>query len=768
MNGRTNGATNGRVKGRGSSAINGIRWGFTNGASKGGGIINGFVNGSGAVNGFRLSHGQRNVGSVKVGFKRKLAIVAVLAAIITVVPYAIVYSFPSDSVEIDGYFMDWLKVYKYRDTPDSENPDISLAAYAMKEEHGRSYFYISTEGNMFIGRDGGADGFYIFIDRDGDASTGYSLMGLGADALVKVIGWNTTVVTVSEMVFSHQASPQDFGGFVPNGEAKAAFYKNELEVGSSISVGENSRVVICSRHTTTPEDWSEVSFRPQGSALRIVADHNAPEVYPSALHQRALTLNISAKGGSTYVDALSFDFIGNATSFSISAVEGPRVLGTSFSNTIILDAPLVLRDGDRRSIDILVDLFGAVRTSSFGLSLNHTSGVSAESNTSWRVDPLQSGAKVGYVAEAPGRIAVDGAFADWTPRAPLRDLLGDAYSPTAMDNTSGDVDISVVKLASTLDTVSFYVSVNGTMMGGSSVPSHLVRFVYPGPPASNVTPSLPEPMYGADFAFVFIDTDGNQSTGFYVGGAERAISVAGKGNSILASKYYAYEDGAWAERGLVDAAIDSYQLEVSAPYSALGLVPGMTYRVTFMAEDWSGRQDEVPVPLPASITAGTRASTDVLINEIYNIAPPNRANGWIEIYNTGAEPIDLTGWVIYADGIVVYTFPSITLLPGELFVATDLMLGKSTNYVLSDNLGSIVDQVTTPGWVVKSYGRTGSLPYATWDTMTPTPGSINVGQVPIPEFAELAALVAIVTIMLIAIRRARRARQNRDVGGDEW
>jgi len=353
-------------------------------------------------------------------------------------------------------------------------------------------------------------------------------MGIGADAFIKVVGWNSTLVTAEEYVFVAPASMHDFAGFALKGDADAAYYRNEIEIGSSISVGEDSRVVICARNTFSEDDWSEVSFRPEGAALSVVQDHNAPEVYPSALHQRALTLNITAKGDSTYVDAFTFDFLGNVTSFAISAVEGPRVLGTSFSNTIALDAPLVLEDGDRRSIDVLVDLFGAVRTSSFGLSLNLTSGVSAEENTSWRVDSLQSGAKVGYVAEAPGRIAVDGAFADWAPRAPLRDLLGDAYSPTAKDNTSGDVDIDTVKLASTLDTASFYMSVNGTMMGGASVPAHLVRFVYPGPPAANITPTVPEPMYGVDFAFVLVDTDGNASTGFYIGGAERALSVAGR------------------------------------------------------------------------------------------------------------------------------------------------------------------------------------------------------------------------------------------------
>jgi hypothetical protein len=123
--------------------------------------------------------------------------------------------------------------------------------------------------------------------------------------------------------------------------------------------------------------------------------------------------------------------------------------------------------------------------------------------------------------------------------------------------------------------------------------------------------------------------------------------------------------------------------------------------------------------------------------------------------------------VLYADGVVVYTFPSIILLPGEFFVASGLALVKATNYVLSDDTGSIVDQVTVPTWLVKSYGRTGSPPYATWSTMRPTPGSINVGQVPIPEFRHLVLPLAIVPIMLIAIRRARLAKARKKVRGDE-
>ena len=70
--------------------------------------------------------------------------------------------------------------------------------------------------------------------------------------------------------------------------------------------------------------------------------------------------------------------------------------------------------------------------------------------------------------------------------------------------------------------------------------------------------------------------------------------------------------------------------------------------------------------------------------------------------------------------------------------------------------GAWVDNVTTPAWVEKTYGRTGAPPYSTWTSMTPTPGALNVGQTPIPEFGNFLAPLAIVPIIMIAFRHSKR------------
>jgi hypothetical protein len=716
------------------------------------------VNGSGAVNGFRLSYQQRRIPGAKVDLTKKLLVIVILVAIIVAIPYALVYAFPKNTVQIDGYFMDWLKAQVYRQAPDSSNPDIALTAYAVKYDHRGSFFYIATEGQVLQGRDNGADGFYIFIDRDNNPLSGYSVRGLGADALVSVVGWNSSAITSDSYAFRADADRLDFSGFEFVSNAPVASYGGEMEIGSSISISDNSAIAICAKHTNITDDWSDVNFRTKGSALEIIENLSMPLVIPIAPDPHVLTLELSAKGPQAAVQGLRFDFLGNITPTSIRAVEGQNVLGASDQESLRFDTPIIVGE-KKRAIDILATLPSLASEGSFGMRLNSTGALYVDRNVTWAVHSIQTGSKVAYVESVPSRIVVDGAFGDWTQRTPIRDRLNDAHSSKTMDNTSGDVDISVVKISSTLDTASFYMSVNGTLLGGSSVPASLVRFVTPGPPAQNVT-NITQHMFGADFAFVFIDTDRNQSTGYDIGGSELSIVVVGKGNSILSSVASMYVGGDWVELGPIEAAIDSYQLELSSSYSTLGLTPGETYTITMLAQDWSGRQDDIALPLPARIIAGTRAYPGILINEVYSRAPPGGGNDWIELYNTGSTSINLSGWRLYVDGVLAYIWPTMTVAPGEFYYMGGLSFGKSTNFVLTNDSGVIIDQITTPSWKGTSYGRMGSPPYSTWDFMTPTPGAVNIGQNPIPEFGDLTLPVAIVPLLLIAIRRAKNAKES--------
>jgi hypothetical protein len=767
-NGRVNGRTNGRINGRINGTSNGRVNGLTNGETKGrrigtrlgrvNGITNGFVNGAGAVNGFRLSYQQRSFISKAVNLRKRIVIIAVLVILVVATPYALIYSFPAEKVKIDGNFLDWMKAQIYKEVPDSDNPAIAIEAYAVKHDQSGSYFYIQTEGRMFTGINGGADAFYVFVDRDDNPETGYSVRGLGADFVTVVIGWNATIYYSDTLVFNSTASRADYAGFDLGYGSSLAFEDDKMEVSAPLLMTDRSQVLVLSRSTSSRSDWSDVNFRTRGASLEVIEDHDAPDVIVGTADRHVLSIEVSGKGMRATIETFSFDFMGNVTPVYIKAMEGQEMLGVSSNSTIDLIKPMIVRNGESRSIDILAEFPYGTSYGSFGLKLDPSKGMGTGRNVSWVIDTLQTGAMVSYLSAAPTAITIDGAFADWSTTVPITDSLGDAYSDRTDDYRSGDVDLRTVKTASSSDAASFYMSVNGTMLGGTSVPAALVRFVSPGPPAENITPALPA--YGTDFAFVFLDTDHNQSTGYEIGSSEAAIAIVGKDNSIVASRVFKFVRGSWLDSGPAEAAIDSFQLEASVNYTALGMVPGESCAVTFMTQDWSGRKDDVAAALPARAAAGTRAFGGIVLNEMY-VDPANKPYDWVEVYNTGTSPIYVGGWRIYADGVLVFTFPSITIQPGEFYVASGLNCGKSTDFLLTSSSGSAIDEVVTPAWQqARSYGRVGDPPYANCGRMNPTPGALNEGQTAIPEFGDLLLPITIMPITLFVIRRARsRARE---------
>ena len=103
------------------------------------------------------------------------------------------------------------------------------------------------------------------------------------------------------------------------------------------------------------------------------------------------------------------------------------------------------------------------------------------------------------------------------------------------------------------------------------------------------------------------------------------------------------------------------------------------------------------------------AETAVIINEVY-YAPPsgNGAEQWVELYNKGAAPVDLTDWHLHGTG---FTFSNVTMAAGGyLVLAADLTTfnakypgvtnvvgsfggGIKSHLQLADPLGNIVNDV---------------------------------------------------------------------------
>lgn len=158
--------------------------------------------------------------------------------------------------------------------------------------------------------------------------------------------------------------------------------------------------------------------------------------------------------------------------------------------------------------------------------------------------------------------------------------------------------------------------------------------------------------------------------------------------------------------------------------------------------DPSPTPDPSPIPDPdpaidPSPTPGTGYKADVVINEI-------ESNGdvtdWVEIYNKGTAPVDISGWYITDDNTSrkaagkVIPLPEGTLLnPGQFYVFDqnidfDFGLGAPDEVNLFDNTDTLVEKIS---WSTHAAGVLARVPDGTGamtEVGTSTKGKSNNGE----------------------------------------
>jgi hypothetical protein len=179
------------------------------------------------------------------------------------------------------------------------------------------------------------------------------------------------------------------------------------------------------------------------------------------------------------------------------------------------------------------------------------------------------------------------------------------------------------------------------------------------------------------------------------------------------------------------------------------------------------RASAAPNGTPGTVTPPPPTGA-VVLNEIMadNIASVNNGGtypDWIELYNSGAQPVSLAGWSLTDDSNPLkFVFPSTTLDAGGYLVVwcdtnnaapglhTGFALGRKGDSVfLYDNSTSRVDAVTFGLQLSDvSVGRVGGV----WQLTTPTPNAPNV-----------AAALAATTNLFINEWLANAAP-----GGEDW
>jgi uncharacterized repeat protein (TIGR01451 family) len=214
---------------------------------------------------------------------------------------------------------------------------------------------------------------------------------------------------------------------------------------------------------------------------------------------------------------------------------------------------------------------------------------------------------------------------------------------------------------------------------------------FPGPYANRTTevyvgPVTEREMLGEDSLVLWIDSDGDASTGAPVPGglgADNALVVTGRAGIVTGTALAAYDPGQgtipWRETGIqVLVGNDIRRLEGRLP----GWLVGPQTLVAVELRDSDGSSDVSDSSLsPSAVAASTRSplGNNVVINEI--VSQPSNGE-WIELCNPTTAAINIGGWRIRHGGSTLLTFPVNTILGA---------FGSGTEYYIVNLMGGTND-----------------------------------------------------------------------------
>ncbi|MFH1431633.1 MAG: lamin tail domain-containing protein [archaeon] len=155
----------------------------------------------------------------------------------------------------------------------------------------------------------------------------------------------------------------------------------------------------------------------------------------------------------------------------------------------------------------------------------------------------------------------------------------------------------------------------------------------------------------------------------------------------------------------------------------------------------------------------------IVINEV-ELNPPSQYDDdeWIELYNTGDYPEDISGYTLTDGGGMVDTIPSGTIIgPGEFFVFTEDISGLSLDnadesITLNNSFGQIEDVTPTLIDSANNLSTWQRIPDGdnNWQFLEGTAGASNGGDGGNGGIPEFPAFIVPVLLMFAGVSVARR------------
>jgi len=545
------------------------------GATNGTGLVNGrgMVNGTGLVNGTGMINGTRpgdrsaSAYAGKKTFLKKWQFLAILIAIVIVLPTFIYLSYARQSeFGVDGDFGEWAHVAMFGMQAPAALPEVSVDEWAVKSDANMLYMYLKTASNV-VGTSN-VDSFFLFVDSDGKLASGYTVSTIGADYMLELHGWDQKVESASLMRFDSTTDRFNWTSWTSIDSLAVATKAEKMEAVANlpVSLTSDSRFVLLAQDNLLNQA-SSVSYPvPERGGALIVVQETGAEVstltglIPSAPSVSIARLVLKCEGTSGRVESIS-----------------PVVVGAGLASHI---ADISLSPGESRSVEILIDSSASPSQSIVSAYVVDDGVISTFKDIVVIGEPVRA-----YVSSPPTSIHIDGAFGDWAG-----EVSPDADSEPV---SNPNIDVAAVGSVNATAYAAFYVSVQGQAFQGSYVPATRGK---PTSQGGGGGPVVPHRKTGEDMLRIFIDTDISNATGELIQrsakviGADYLLEIDGVNGLVVSKTMMLYSGGAWTPAtAAILAASDSQQIEVSVPSASLG---GTTSFVAIVeTTDWRTRSD---------------------------------------------------------------------------------------------------------------------------------------------------------------------------------
>jgi len=610
---------------------------FTNGLRKSATAKEAYTNGlkkqkPGFVNGLHKP-GLREK-EVKASRRRQMIAGAVVALIAVSIFAVYLLSLPTEKIKVDGNLEDWAGLPVYKDTEEFANPDIRLTEYSVYYAGERVYFYAKVAGSIFNGANNGYDVLTVFIDKDGNAGTGYRIDNIGAEAKIELGGYNGNIYSASLFIFregSDSVRPEFNYTAWENAGGIVVEKSNDLVEGYAKITGLSKPLsLVVARHiegNMVEEKRGMALVGKASGSLVIYQNFVGNDVVNSG--ETVLELRLIAKGSAVHIEGLS---VANATV-------------------------------DLNKHDIAVNEEVVVECRAKNLTAGSAYEFkldSVQTDVPYRI--VGNGGKA-YFASLPQGIVIDGAFGDWGAVSKGNDTRGDA---------STNIDLVEYATAMASDAY-FYMAVDGTMLAGCEIPA-LAGRPQPGPPG----PIVLKENLGLDIARVYIDLMNSTINTFNPAMISHGylIELQGRNGVVISAKAYKWENGrieGEIKNASIAYGISDGKIELSVSGSAISGIANDT-KFYFEMTNWAGQRDASEYAYTSSLMRREDVVTALIIK---NVSPLQTR-----------QPIWIYGNITPAG---IYYIRLTNLNTGEVVTTTS----DSTGYfaTLMDNPGAEVGDI---------------------------------------------------------------------------